>query len=72
MKLANKTGCLINDRISVELSPLQVEKLIDKFKDGSVAAKDFDEQSACRSWVSLLEPLYEAWEDARNVEDGHK
>ena len=70
MKLGKQEGSWFDDRIDVEVSPSQLEKLIDLAKEVAMGEKDYGYVSIRRELKDLLQKRFDEYNLKRNEKDG--
>lgn len=59
-----RTGCFLNDRVSMEFSPSELSKLSQIFVDRALESDDYYDQGEERDWADRFQEAFEAWEKA--------
>ena len=65
-KLGEEFGCLFDDEIDITLSPGNVSRLAQIFKELSVESNDYDEQGEYREFAELFDKASRIWRSKRD------
>ena len=70
VKLGEKEGCFFNDRISIELSPSEIERLKGIFTFRALKAGTYVVQTAEREMHDVFGEAYKMWIEERKEKKG--
>ena len=70
VKLGEKEGCIFNDRVSIELSPSEIERLKVIFTFRALKAGTYVVQTAEREMHDIFDEAYGMWRKERNEKKG--
>ena len=65
MKLTDKCGCIFNDRIDLELSPSDLEELINTYEKKALQAEHYATQGLYRLLKDYFQVKHDEWKMAR-------
>lgn len=69
VKVGEKTGCLLNDRISIEFSPNDLVSLKEIFEVRALKAASFSRQTEEREMVEVFDGAHRIWREERKEGD---
>ena len=69
MKIGKVEGCIFNDRIDLELSPSDLEGIIELCEAEVMSEKNYSFQGLYRERKDYLQSRFDAWEKARDEKD---
>ena len=69
MKLGEEKECVFKDRIAVEFSPAELERLRGVFRDRALSDRDYGEQGEDREIADRFDTAHRDWEAARRKKD---
>ena len=69
VEIGEKSGCLINDRISVEFSPNELKWLKEIFEVRALKAGTYSRQTEERDMVEVFDEAYRTWREERKEGD---
>ncbi len=69
MKIGKQEGCMCDDRIDIEVSPTQLEDLIDFAQDKAMREENYSLAGLFRDLKDVLQGRYDKWRDLRNKSD---
>ena len=68
IQLTDKVGAYLNDKISLILSPAQLESIIYEYERLALSTDDYGKQGEYRAIKDYLSQRYADWQQAREVE----
>ncbi|MCK4785641.1 MAG: hypothetical protein KAV87_17940 [Desulfobacteraceae bacterium] len=69
MKLGNQQGCLFDDRIDIELSPSNVERLLHILENEAMDASNYLRQGFMRDLKDYFQRRHDEWRRLRDEKD---
>ena len=69
MKLGKQEGCMFDDRIDIEVSPSQLEDLINYAKRDATKEENYDLVGIARELKDLLQKRLDKWREERDKLD---
>ena len=62
-------GCVFNDRVSIEFSPVELSMLRIHFTEQALEAKEYRTQTEMRGMREAFSDAYKVWEEGRTLRD---
>ncbi len=69
MKLGNQRGCIFDDRIDFELSPSDVESLLNILEREAMEAPNYWKQGFMRELKDYFQSRHDDWREQRDAKD---